>query len=456
MNGESLIKPGMSAAVVGCGRAGLAMVEFLAHSGVRVLASDTRFLADFTGNEQDLLKRCTVGFEGGGHSVEFLRQAELIVVSPGVDLRHPALTRLRNGGAALVGELAVAAPLLRAPVIAITGTNGKTTVTEVVGALLQEGGRRVFVGGNIGTPVGTCLLEATDVEAIVLEVSSFQLELSGGFIPRVGVLLNITPDHLDRHGSLDHYAAAKMRIFQGGPEHTDVVINGDDALTATYLPAAVAAAARRFGCRPGAAAMVDGEGVVLATDGGRQVFPLTGSSLNTASGRMNSAAALLAVQRFGLDPAAIQRTLATFQVGPHRMQMVAEVGGVRFINDSKGTNTGAVISALQQVGGRVILIAGGKDKGEDYRLLRDAVKQAVKHLVLIGEAAPSLAEALGDLVPWTPAESMEDAVRQSVALAVFGDTVLLSPACASFDMFANYKQRGDRFAAAVQKLAEGP
>ncbi|MBE0582526.1 MAG: UDP-N-acetylmuramoyl-L-alanine--D-glutamate ligase [Desulfofustis sp.] len=440
----------MRTAVVGFGLAGRAMVRYLSERGMQVMVSDSREWEAFTEAEREVLSSRVAEFECGGHRTEFLGRADLLVLSPGVDPAHPAIAVAHRLGIEVVGELAIAASLLDRPVIAITGTNGKTTVTELIGALLAATGRSVFVGGNLGTPIGALLLDQARYDVVVLEVSSFQLELSGSFVPQVGVLLNITPDHLDRHGSLAGYTAAKMRLLQGGPERTEAVVNGDDSLLAAALSDQWIEAAARFGHHPGGAAVVDGDRVTVVEAAGRTVYDLTGAALNTVSGRMNSAAALLAIRRFGIDPALAQQVLTSFQVGAHRMQVVAEINGIRFINDSKATNTGAVNSGLVQAGGRVVLIAGGKDKGDDYRLLREAVRERVTNLVLIGEAAVQLAAALGDLVPVHHAASMVDAVGRAIELAVPGDTVLLSPACASFDMFNNYKHRGECFADAVR------
>ncbi|MEJ2057186.1 MAG: Mur ligase family protein [Desulfofustis sp.] len=221
---------GDTVAVVGFGRAGQSMVHYLCEIGIRVVVSDIRNYSSLGTAERELLDRCVAEFEGGGHSSSFLSRADLILVSPGVDQNHSVLQKVRQSGTPLIGELALAADKFKAPVIAVTGTNGKTTVTELIGSMLKAAGRRVFVGGNIGTPIGEYLLSEERFDAVVLEVSSFQLELCGDFFPDVGILLNITPDHLDRHKTVENYAAAKMKIFQGGSERTFSVINGDDPL----------------------------------------------------------------------------------------------------------------------------------------------------------------------------------------------------------------------------------
>ena len=438
-------------AVVGFGRASQSMVRFLHASGIRVLVSDIRNISDLSRQERELLDQCVADFEGGGHSTGFLSRADIVVTSPGVDHHHSVLEKVRQAGATILGELAVAADKFRAPVIGVTGTNGKTTVTELIGALFRAAGKKVFVGGNIGTPVGDYLLSDDDYEAVILELSSFQLELCGDFEPEVGVLLNITPDHLDRHKTLDEYAAAKMRLFQGGSDRTFSIINGDDPLCRRFAEPLDNVQWARFGQDENFEAAIVGSRVVVSD----KSFELAGSKLATVSGLLNSGAALLAAGRFGLDQEVLQRALVEFEPGDHRLQQVACYNGITYVNDSKATNTGAVINALHQVGGsqrNVVLIAGGRDKGDDYRLLRDSVATHVKRLILIGEASEALGEALGDLVATDYPATLEEAVLRASAAGAPGDTVLFSPACASFDMFDNYQQRGAFFTEAVHRL----
>lgn len=435
-------------AVVGFGRAGQAMVSYLHETGVRVLVSDVRNYSDFGVEERSLLDRCAADYEGGGHSSGFLGQAEIVVVSPGVDYNHSALEKIRQSGTAVVGELALAAGTFASPVVAVTGTNGKTTVTELIGALFEAAGKKVFVGGNIGTPIGEYLISEKDFDVVVLEVSSFQLDLCGDFRPTVGILLNISPDHLDRHGTLDNYAAAKMKMFQGGRQ-TFGVINGDDELCNRFGSDVTDKQWAQFGHDGAFAAAIDGSRIVLHRG---ETYDLAGSKLDNLSGRLNSSAALLGVHSFKLDPACLQRVLQEFEPGDHRLQEVACVDGVAFVNDSKATNTGAVNNALLQIGGSIILIAGGRDKGDDYTLLRPSVAAHVKRLILIGEAAENISGALGDLAPVDYSATIDAAVELAAAVGEPGDTVLLSPACASFDMFDNYQHRGRCFAAAVHRL----
>ncbi|MGI9536121.1 MAG: UDP-N-acetylmuramoyl-L-alanine--D-glutamate ligase [Desulfocapsaceae bacterium] len=438
-------------AVVGFGRASQAMVRYLHESGIRVLVSDIRNYSELSPKEQELLEHCVAEYEGGGHSTGFLSRADIVVASPGVDYRHSVLEKVRQSGATILGELALAADKFKAPVIGVTGTNGKTTVTELIGSIFEAAGKKVFVGGNIGTPIGEYLLSEEKFDAIVLELSSFQLELCGDFMPEVGILLNITPDHLDRHDTVESYAAAKMNMFQGGSAKTISVINGDDELCRRFSEAMAEVRWSRFGHDDSFEASISSSRVVLP----ERTYELAGSKLSNLSGLQNSAAALLGTDCFGLEKNAVQQALIEFEPGEHRLQRVACYNGITYINDSKATNTGAVNNAIHQVGsteGGIVLIAGGKDKGDDYTLLRECVTSHVKRLILIGEASRAIGEVLGDLVEIDYPATLEEAVLRASAACEPGDTVLFSPACASFDMFDDYKQRGASFIEAVHRL----
>ena len=442
---------GDTMAVVGFGRASQALVRYLCESGIRVLVSDIRNLSDLSPKEQELLDQCVAEYEGGGHSTGFLARADIVVASPGVNYRHSVLEKVRQSGATILGELALAADKFKAPVIGVTGTNGKTTVTELIGSIFKAAGKNVFVGGNIGTPIGEYLLSDEEYEAVVLELSSFQLELCGDFIPEVGILLNITPDHLDRHQTVEGYAAAKMNMFQGGSAKTFSVINGDDPLCRRFSENITGVEWARFGHEDHFEASIRGSRVVMPD----VTYELAGSKLENLSGLLNSAAALLATKDFGFEKEAVQQALIEFEPGEHRLQRVARYNNITYINDSKATNTGAVKNAILQIGSRestIVLIAGGRDKGDDYTLLRDSVATHVKKLILIGEASQAIGEVLGDLVEVDYPATLDEAVLQATAACEPGDTVLFSPACASFDMFDDYQERGARFVEAVHRL----
>ncbi|EKD37389.1 MAG: hypothetical protein ACD_75C01145G0001, partial [uncultured bacterium] len=409
MKTAAMIHPGVKVAVVGLGISGRAAVHYARQCGAEVRVSDSRPKQRFLVEEQKFLAATNVLWEAGGHTLEFLRQADLILVSPGVNLELPVMRELRSAGLPLAGELGVAAGLITVPVVAVTGTNGKTTVTTLIGELLRGSGRKPFVGGNIGTPVYEYLCRPAEYDVVVVEVSSFQLESAGTFAPQVGVLLNITPDHLDRHGSLENYARVKMQLFKHQKPGDVAIINGDDRLC-RKLPDGAAAEVRSFGCNAhnikstkstkntkNAAVLVDDK-ICLTTHGEVEEYSLAGTSLGNSVGMQNGAAAILAARALGCTREQIMAGLKAFRLAPHRIEFVAEVDGVSYYNDSKATNTGAVIAALRQFPGNVILIAGGRDKGDDYRLLRESVAGRVRLVLVIGESAGLLEEALADVV----------------------------------------------------------
>ncbi len=435
---------GTKVAVIGLGISGRAAVKYARHCGAEVLVSDSRAEERFLAEEQDFLDINQVLWEAGGHTVEFLRQADIILASPGVNLAAPWIRELRALGKPVAGELAVASGRIGVPVVAVTGTNGKTTVTSLIGELFEKSGKKAFVGGNIGTPLYEYLCNPEGYEVVVVEVSSFQLESAGGFAPTVGVLLNITPDHLDRHGSIEHYAEIKMRLFAHQRRGDVAIVNSDDPLCAK-VPEGLQSQLGPFGTGEENAAVIRDRTIHLLVDGKIEEYPLQGTALDNSVGLQNGAAAILAARVLGCPRDGILAGLRDFRLGPHRIELVAEVAGVSYYNDSKATNTGAVIAALQQFSGNVILIAGGRDKGDDYRLLRDSVAGRVKRLIVIGEATGLLEAALADVVDIVRAGSMEEAVGLAAETGVPGDAVLLSPACASFDMFTSYGHRGNEF-----------
>ncbi|MBD3669369.1 MAG: UDP-N-acetylmuramoyl-L-alanine--D-glutamate ligase [Gammaproteobacteria bacterium] len=435
--------------VVGLGKTGLACARFLAARGHKVSVVDSRAeppgLADLR-REWPELEVVT-----GGLDSPLLAQADVLVVSPGLSVKEPAIAAARQRGAEVVGDIELFARLAQAPVVAITGSNGKSTVTMLVGEMAKRAGLRVAVGGNIGTPVLELLDD--DYELYVLELSSFQLETTASLKPVSAVVLNLSADHMDRYDGETEYAEAKRRIYQGCGV---MVINRDD-------PAVVAMAesGRRqigftlevpgegeYGIRQdaGAAWLSRGEEKLLACD--ELKLP----------GRHNLANALSALalgEAAGLPQPAMLATLREFAGLPHRTQWVAEIDGVNYYNDSKGTNVGATVAAIEGLAGQLVLIAGGEGKGADFRPLRTAVADKVRQAVLIGRDASLIAEAIAGGTEVSFARDMQRAVEQAAAVARVGDSVLLSPACASFDMFRNYEERGEVFMAAVRGLADG-
>jgi len=451
MNGRNNREVAGHVAVMGLGVSGRSAVRYLAARGVRVSVSESRPLP---ATDAAFLAEQGALFESGGHTLAFLQQADQVLVSPGIRQDLEILQQLRALGIPVLGELAMAAPFVRKPVVAITGTNGKTTVTALIGRLLQEAGKRVFVGGNIGTSLFEYLMNPDEVDVLVLELSSFQLEMAGDFHADVAVLLNVTPDHLDRHGDMAGYAAAKMKIFAGQGADDTAIVSGDDAFCRELTAGMGNRQRLLFGHGEDCRARIADHAVWVEWRGRTERYDLAATMLDTATGHLNSAAAILAARTLDCPPEAIARGLAAFEVATHRMALVGTGGGVAYYDDSKATNTGAVLSALDNFTGNVILIAGGRDKGDDYSLLRESIQKKVRLLVLIGEAAELIARAVDGATQIVRAGSMEEAVELSAAMAGAGDVVLLSPACASFDMFENYGHRGRVFAAAVLKVIE--
>jgi UDP-N-acetylmuramoylalanine--D-glutamate ligase len=448
------LRSNTKAIAVGLGKSGLAAVRYLHSQGLKTAVSE--YKKQITAEERSVLEQCGAALELGGHTPEFFADADLIVVSPGVPTNLPVLNAARSRGVPVVGELALAAGRIPVPVIAVTGSNGKTTVTSLIGQLLRSSGKKAFVGGNIGTPVLEYLLEPGETEAAVLELSSFQLEMSGAFQPDIALLLNLSPDHIDRHGSFKNYAEAKRQIFARQGQADIAILGADDQMVAAK-PVTTAGTVLHFGTQANSRARVEGQQVRVepgfAEDGAAEIYDLSATRLSSLVNAYNAAAAILAARAFGCSVDGIQAGLADYQPPMHRMTPAGEINGVRLINDSKATNIGAVQAALAGFKNDVILIAGGRNKGGDFTELIPTFQQHVRQVVLIGEAASELAaaaEAAG--IGHQFADDMGDAVRKGFAAAKPGETVLLAPACASFDMFDNYEHRGREFMRCASEL----
>jgi len=435
--------------VVGLGKSGLAAARLCLSRGARVVLNDSK--DSVSGVEALVAAGARLAL--GGHAGKGLEESDVIVLSPGVP-PFPELDAAAKRGCEVVSEVELAVRCLEkpAPIVAIGGTNGKSTVTTLVAELLAEGGRRVFSGGNLGEPLSDHTAETFDF--VVLEVSSFQMERVSRFSPRASVLLNVTPDHLDRYASMAEYADAKGNAFVNqGPADLAVVPYGDDVcmLQAKRGKGRVTT----FGTDPRADVLVTAAQVLhrgLGFSFARHEWKLTGEH-NAA----NVAAALAVVLDLGADAADLRAVLARFTGLAHRTELVRELGGVRFYDDSKGTNVGATVTAIVGLAeARSVVILGGKDKGGSYAPLVDVLRERARAVVLLGEASDVISTAIGDVVPKERAVSMEDAVAKARALAKPGDAVLLSPACSSFDMFRDYKERGDVFASAVRALEGEP
>ncbi|MCK9174340.1 MAG: UDP-N-acetylmuramoyl-L-alanine--D-glutamate ligase [Desulforhopalus sp.] len=448
-NNNPYISPETTVVVMGCGVTGSAAVDYALSCGAKVLVSDSRDETAFA-ETAAMLKEKGVEWECG-HTLNFLLRGGIVLLSPGIAPDNPLVLLLRERGVKVMGELAVLAPVLSGvKVVAVTGSNGKTTVTSLIGEVLEKLGRSVFVGGNIGVSLYEyCAGSVDPCEVVVVEVSSFQLEVAGEFAPDVAVLLNITPDHLDRHHGLQGYIAAKLNILRAQSAEQVAVINGEDA-SCQNLSKDFRAEIQSFGYGPDNQAIVEEGQLLLVEEEERKVLWLPAGSTGFSS--ENFAAAALALRALGVEVETLEKYFAEFKRPPHRMELVAEVDGVAWVNDSKATNTGAVIGALRQFDHPVVLIAGGRDKGEDYHQLCEVVKQRVKAAILIGESADDIEQALVSCTEVHRAASLEEAVSIGRELAITGETVLLSPACSSFDMYKSYGHRGEVFRAAVHAL----
>jgi UDP-N-acetylmuramoylalanine--D-glutamate ligase len=447
---------GKTVAVIGLARSGVAAARLIERLGGRVLASDAAPREAWSPAARRLESPQITAWSG--HPEEAFRGAELAVVSPGVPLEIPSLAALRARGVPVISELELAFRVMESDVLAITGTNGKTTTTALTGEILRGQLRPVLVGGNIGTPLSERALDFPAAGIVVAETSSFQLEATQTFRPRVATVLNLAPDHLDRHGTYARYVEAKRRIFANQTEADCAVLNADDPDTvglAGHTRARVLWFSRQ---RPLDHGVFVRDGWVVATLNGHAepVAPVAEITLRGAHNVENVLAATAMALWTGMEPATIRKGIAMFRGVAHRIERVHDARGVTFYNDSKGTNVASTIKALESFPEPVILIAGGKGKGQDFAPLAAAARGRVRNAVLIGADRDQIRRALhGAGVATEYAESMEEAVRLASRRARIGDVVLLSPACASFDMFQNYEHRGEVFKDAVRRLMPG-
>jgi UDP-N-acetylmuramoylalanine--D-glutamate ligase len=446
--------------VVGLGKSGLASALFLKAHGARVTVSDTKS-GDELRNEIPTLLDHGITVETGGHGERTFREQDLIVVSPGVPVDTPLLVQARTLGESVIGEIELAAQFLPGPIVAITGSNGKTTTTTLVGEILTAGGLPALVGGNIGTPAISLAGQANPESIIVLEVSSFQLETIQTFRPKVAAVLNVTSDHLDRHQTLETYVDAKARIFENQQNDDFAVLNQDDPTCITMAArtrAQVFWFSRQKEVKQGAWVR---EGNICFRHGAQQneVMQVSELPLKGAHNLENVLAAVCAGALMGCTPGKIREAVRDFKAVEHRLEFVATIRGVDYYNDSKATNVDATIKALESFPANIHLILGGKDKGSDYTVLNDLLRQRVKRVYTIGAAAGKIGSQIisskSGGVEVVHAETLENALRKANAVAEAGDVVLLAPACASFDQFKNYEQRGQVFKEIVRGLAVG-
>ena len=448
---------GKRALVVGLGKSGVASALFMKSHGARVTVSDTKS-GDELRNEIPVLLDHGITVETGGHGDRTFRGQDLIVVSPGVPVDAPPLVQARNLGETVIGEIELAAQFLPGPVVAITGSNGKTTTTTLTGEIMAAAGFPVLVGGNIGTPAISLAERAKPDTVIVLEVSSFQLETIQTFRPKVAVVLNVTPDHLDRHRTFEIYADAKTRIFENQQSSDFAILNADDptcVAMAKRTRAQVFWFSRQKEVEQGAWVR-DGNIVFRDARGEpgmsqREILQVSEIPLKGAHNLENVLAAVCASALMGCAPEKIRQAVHNFKAVEHRLEFVATVRGVDYYNDSKATNVDATIKALESFPSNIHLILGGKDKGSNYTVLNDLLRQRVKRVYTIGAAAGKIESQIKG-AEVVHAETLENAIRKAHAVAQPGDVVLLAPACASFDQFKSYEHRGKVFKEIVRGL----
>jgi UDP-N-acetylmuramoylalanine--D-glutamate ligase len=435
------------AIVVGLGRTGLSCARFLRARGIEFAVTDTRTAPPEAAALRELAPDAETRF--GELDPGLLKGASQIIVSPGISVREPFIASATEQGIPVVGDVELFAREARAPIAAITGTNGKSTVTTLVARMVEQSGRRAIAGGNLGRPALDLLQDAVP-DVYVLELSSFQLETTQSLHARAATVLNVSSDHMDRYGSMEEYAAAKARIF----ETSDcAVVNIDDPLV-REMPIK-SARVLRFSRSAHASAdyfIRESDGQMDLVRGGEALVSLSDLKIAGLHNALNALAALAMGEALGLDANACIDALKAFEGLPHRSQWVSDIAGVRYVDDSKGTNVGATLAAVAGMPGSLVLIAGGQGKGQDFAPLADAFRGKVRHVVLIGQDAKMIADVLANVSTVEFASDMKDAVQRAAAAATPGETVLLSPACASLDMFRDYAHRGDEFAREVRRL----
>ncbi|RJP76781.1 MAG: UDP-N-acetylmuramoyl-L-alanine--D-glutamate ligase [Desulfobacteraceae bacterium] len=448
---------GRNILVMGLGKSGYACACFLSGMGAVVTVTDMAQEDDLTPFSTDLRKR-GIHLELGGHSIKTVENSDMIVMSPGVPHTIEPIRIARKKGIPVIGEIELAAGFIQEPMIAITGTNGKTTTTRLVSEMIKASGLSVFTGGNIGTPLIDYVAGAVKTDRVVVEVSSFQLDTIQQFRPHVSVLLNITEDHLDRYDSFQSYAESKGRIFENQRKTDYAVFNRTDRLVRELSGNSMATNLFfDFTGERENTAMIHSDTIHLPkfSDIEEHIIDLSEARLTGRHNQENISAASLATLAAGGSIEGVRLALKNFTGLPHRLEYVETIGQVQYFDDSKATNVDAVLRALEAFEGKVILIMGGLDKGGDYTVLKDQLRKKVRLILVMGEAKEIIKTSLGRFVDIVETASMDEAVRAAYGSAVPGDTVLLSPACASFDMFDSYAHRGDVFRKAVKKIQEG-
>ena len=448
---------GKNVLVVGLGKSGVASALFLESRGARVTVSDAKPQQQLQDEIPALLEK-GITVETGKHGERTFRNQDLIVVSPGVPTDLPQLAEARREGTPVIGEIELAARFLEGQTVAITGSNGKTTTTTLTGEVIAAGGCKTLVGGNIGTPAISFVDHSSPDTWIVLEISSFQLETIETFRPHIAAILNLSPDHLDRHGSMANYFAAKARIFENQTATDFAVLNADDEQTAALASALrpqVYWFSRRREVERGAFVR-DGHIIFrdIFRDGHaeRPVMSCADITLKGAHNLENVLAAVVMGSLAGIEAAKMRTAVKDFKAVEHRLEFVATIAGVDYYNDSKATNVDATIKALEAFAGGIHIILGGKDKGSDYTVLNRLLRERVRRVYTIGAASSKIESQIANSVPVTSSGTLGEALRIASGNARAGEIVLLAPACASFDQFTSYEERGRVFKAEVRAL----
>lgn len=451
------VKKGMKALVVGLARTGVSATKLMCKKGIKVTITDEKNKSDLK-DSLDALKGFEYEAELGKHVLKTFCEQDFIVVSPGVRMDIKPLQQAQKLGIPIISEIELASQFISEPIIAITGTNGKTTASTMIAEMIQAGGKTAFLGGNVGVPLSEYALRREKCDWVVVEISSFQLDTTYTLKPHIAVFLNIAPDHLDRYPSFDEYATSKMRLKQNMTEEDHIIVNLRDQKLMSMLASSQAKFLyftsddysqipahyhERF---QGAYLEPRGQVIHLRTQRWKEhEFNVTGALLRGLHNRENMMASMLAAKLAGTSNESLQKVMTTFKPLPHRMEFVAKKNQVYFFNDSKGTNVHSLLRSLESFEEPVILIAGGKDKGEDYAPLGPAIRHRVKNLILVGEAKEKINRAVGDFSETFLVGTFEEAVYLAYQKSRSGDVILLSPGCASQDMFRNYEERGDYF-----------
>ena len=449
--------PGDKITIVGLGISGLWTARTLAGKGLDITVSEAGAESDLDPDICREIRELGINLETGGHSRRAFFNADMIIISPGVPHDMALLCAARDKGIQIIGELEFASRLIDTPIIAVTGTNGKTTVTIALGHIFQNAGFDVFVGGNIGTPLVAYAAGKQNADYAIVEVSSFQLDTIETFCPMVSIILNISPDHLDRYSGYENYVQSKLKIFKNQKAGQHVILNDDDRQLAKVIPHAGPAVYRYgFKGKEGRHAVINKSEISTCLKPSESnCFDYTSYSLPGRHNLENLLAIVLGAQAVGVSPAVIQKSINTMKGLPHRMEYVRELNGIAFYNDSKATNVDAAVKAVASFDRPVILIAGGRHKGADYTALVKAARVNVKKAIFLGEAKDLLMEAFEGILPVAVARDLDDAASMAFDSAVKGDVVLLAPACSSFDMFSDYGHRGRVFKSAVERLGRG-